>query len=80
METQEAAGGTQHVGGNVVAMSEENIARAEKVWSEGARGWADLEVESASNHDQSNAKWCQDPLGKVLDATAKTIKICTQSK
>jgi len=61
-------------------MSEENKEQAERVWREQARGRAYWGVESAGDDVESNAELCQDPMGKVLDPTAKTIMICAWSK
>jgi len=80
MEKQGEAGGTQVVGWNLAAMSQEDKVQAEKLWRERARGRAYLGVESTGDDVESEAEWCQEALGKVLDATAKKIRICSGSK
>ena len=80
MEEQEEAGGTQVIGWNLAAMSQEDKKPAEKLWRELARGRVYLEMESIGDDLESAAKWGQEVLGKVLDATAKKIRICTRSK
>jgi hypothetical protein len=43
-------------------------------------GRAYLGVESRGDDIESEAEWCQEALGMVLDTTAKKIRICAQSK
>jgi len=80
MEKKEKAGGRQGVGWNLAAMSQEDTEQAEKLRRERARGRAYCGVESTGNDVESEAECCQEALGKVLNATAKEMKICAQSK
>jgi hypothetical protein len=80
METQEEAGGTQVVWWNLAAMSQEDKEQAEKQWKERKRGRAYQGVRSTGDDVESEAKWCQESLGKVLDASAKKIRICARLK
>jgi len=80
MEKQEEGGGTQVVGWNLVAMSLEDKEQAEKLWKERAKGRAYLGVRSIGDDVERNAKWCQEVLGKELDASAKKITICARSR
>jgi hypothetical protein len=80
MEKQEEAGGTQVVGWNQATMSQEDMEVAEELWRERAKQRAHLRAESTGDEVESVAEWCQEALSKELDATAKKIKICAQSK
>ena len=80
MEKQEEAEGTQIVGWNLAAMSQEDEEQAEKLWKERARGRAYLGEESMGDEVESEAEWCQEALSKVLNATAKKIRKCACSK
>jgi len=75
MEKKEVAGGTQVIGWNLAAMLQEDKEQAEKLWRERARGRGFLGAESTGDNIESEAEWCQEALGKVLDATAKKIRI-----
>jgi len=80
MEKQGEAGGKQVVGWNLAAMSQEDKEQAEKLWKERGRGRAYLGVESTGHNVESETEWCQEVMGKVLDASAKKIRICARSK
>jgi len=80
MEKQVQAEGTQVVGWNLAAMSQEDEEQAEKCWKERARGRAYLGEKSTGDEVESKAEWCQEALSKVLDPTAKKIRICARSK
>jgi len=75
MEKKEVAGGTQVIGWNLAAMTQEDKEQAEKLWRERARGRAFLGAESTGDDIESEVEWCQEALGKVLDDTAKKIRI-----
>ena len=53
---------------------------AEKLWTELVKERADLDADRSGDEVEQEAAWCQEAMSKVLDATAKTIRICTQSK
>jgi hypothetical protein len=44
------------------------------------RGRAYLDVNSTGDVIKSKAEWCQESLGKVLDATAKKMMHCARTK
>jgi len=75
MEKQEEAGGTQVIGWNLAALSQEDKEQVEQLWRERARGRVYMGAESTGNNVKSEAEWCQEALSKVLDATAKKIMI-----
>jgi len=79
MEKQEEAGGTEGVGWNLAAMSQEDKEQSENLWREHARGGVSLGVESTGDDIKSEAEWCQEALGKVLTTTARKIRICARS-
>jgi hypothetical protein len=80
MEKQEQAAGTQVIGWNLAAMSQEDKEQAEELCRKQARGRAYLGVKGIGDDVESEAEWCQEELGKVLDATANNIRICGRSK
>jgi len=75
MEQQQEAGGTQVVGWNLAAMSQEDVEVAEKLWREWAKERAHLGAESRGDKIGREAEWCQEAQSEVLDATAKKITI-----
>jgi len=80
MKKQEEAGGTQIIGWNLVAMSQEDVEVAEELWRQRAKESAHMGAESRGDEVKSDAEWCQEALSKVLDATAKKITISAHSK
>jgi hypothetical protein len=80
MEKQEEAEGTQVVGWNQAAMLQEDEKQAKNVWIATAKGRVYFGEESTGDIVESEAEWCQEVLNKVLNATAKTIRICAHSK
>jgi hypothetical protein len=60
-------------------MSQADEKQGETLCREIARGRAVFGVESMGDEVQSAAEWWQDELGKVLNATAKQIRICVRS-
>jgi hypothetical protein len=80
METQEEAWGTQVVGWNLAAMSQEDVEAAKELWKERPKEMAHLGAEIMGDEVESEAEWCQEALSRVLDATAKKITICALLK
>jgi len=80
VDRQEEAGHEQVVGWNIAAMTEEDAKAAEKLWMELAKERAHLDAECTADEVEHEAAWCQKAMGKVLDATAKKIRICAKSK
>jgi len=80
MEKEEEAGGTQVVGWNLAAMSQEDMEMAEELWRLRANDRAHIGAENTGDEVESEAEWCQEALSKVLDITAKKITICAYSK
>jgi endonuclease/exonuclease/phosphatase family metal-dependent hydrolase len=80
MYMQEEGGGTQVIGWNLAAMSQDDKEHAEKLGRKRARGRAYQGMESTGVDDGNDTEWCQEALGKVLDASAKKIRICARSK
>jgi hypothetical protein len=56
------------------------VEAAEELGREWGKEWVHLGEESTGDEVESEAKWCQEALSKVLDTTAKKITICTHSK
>jgi hypothetical protein len=61
-------------------MTEEDAKAAEKLWRELAKDRAHLDAECTADEVEREAAWCQEAMGKVLDATAKKTRICPRSK
>jgi len=80
VDRQEEAGHERVVGCDVAAMTEEDAKAAEKLRMELAKGRAHLDAECTADEVEQEAAWCQEVMGKVLDATAKKIRICAKSK
>jgi hypothetical protein len=80
VEQQQYAGGTEVVGWNLAAMSQEDNMQTDSLWREQAGGSASLGVESTGNDIESEAELCHKARLKVLDATANKISICITSK
>jgi hypothetical protein len=80
MEMQKEARHLHVIGWNLAAMLPEDKEHVEILWKKQAMGRGYCGVESTGGDDESKAEWCLEALGKVLDATAKTIRSCTQSK
>jgi len=76
IEKQEEADNVQVIGWNLAAMAKEDEEAAEILWKEldGERGH--LDQECTGDEVEQEAEWCQETLGKVIDANAKKIKIC----
>jgi len=77
---QEEVDLVQVIGWNLAAMSTEDEKTAEKLWKELEGQRARLEEECTGDEVERKAKSCQEMLCKVLDAKAKKIRICAQSK
>ena len=80
VDIQEEAGHERVVGWNLAAMTEEDAMGAEKLWMELAKERAHLDAECTADKVEQEATWCQETMGNVLDATAKMIRICAESK
>jgi len=80
VDRQAEAGHNREVGWNLAAMTEEDAKAAEKLWMELAKERAHLDAECTADEVEQEAAWCQEAMGNVLDATAKTIRICARSK
>ena len=80
VERQEEAENDSVAGWNLAAMSEEDVEAAEKLWTELVKERAHLDADRSADEVEQEAAWCQEAMSKVLDATAKSIRICTQSK
>jgi hypothetical protein len=70
---QEEADHVQVIGWNLAAMSKEDEKAAEKLWKEQEGHRARLDEECTGDEVEREAEWCQETLGKVLDAKAKKI-------
>ena len=80
VERQEEAGHERVLGWNLAAMTEEDAKAAKKRWMELATQRAHLDAECTADEVEQEPAWCQEALGIILDATAKTIRICAKSK
>jgi hypothetical protein len=80
IHTQEEADHMQVIGCNLAAKSKDDEKVAEKLWKELAGQRARLDEECTGDEVEREAKWCQEMLSKVLDAKAKKIRICAQTK
>jgi ribosomal protein L10 len=80
VDRQEEAGHERVVGGNIVAMTEEDAKAAEKLWMELAKERAHLDAECTAEEVEQETTWGQEAMSNVIDATAKKITICAQSK
>jgi len=63
-----------------VAMTEEDEEAAKKLWMELPKERAHLDSACTEDEVEQEATWCQETLSKVLDITAKKIRICAKSK
>jgi len=61
-------------------MTEKDAEAAEKLWMELAKERAQLDVECTEDEVEQEAAWGQEATSSVLNATAKTIRICARSK
>jgi len=61
-------------------MTEEDAEAAEKLWAELANEIAHLDAECTEDEVEQEAAWCQEAMSSVLNATAKKIRICANSK
>jgi len=80
MEKQEEAGGTQVIGWDLAAMSQEDMEVNEELWRKRAKERAHLGAKSMQDEVESEADSCQEALSKVLEAPAKHITACAPSK
>jgi len=80
VDSQEEADHERVVGWNLAAMTEKDTEAAEKLWTESAWERAHLDAECTEDEVEQQATWCQESTSIVLDATAKTIRICAKSK
>jgi len=80
VDTQEEADHERVVGWNLAAMTEEDEEAAKKLWMELAKERAHLDAACTEDEVEQEATWCQETLSKVLDITAKKIRICAKSK
>jgi hypothetical protein len=62
MDKEEEAGGTQVVGWNLAAMSQEVVEAAEELWREWAKARAQLGAESTGDEVKSEVDWCLEAL------------------
>lgn len=80
LHREEEAGHQSVVGWNLSAMTEEDPETAEMLWEKLAKESAHLSAECTPDEVGQQAAWCQEAMGKVLDARAKKIMICMESK
>jgi hypothetical protein len=80
VDRQEEEGNERVVGWNLAAMTKEDAKAAEKLWMELVKERADLDAECTADEVKQEPTWCQEAMGKVLDATAKKIRICAKSR
>jgi hypothetical protein len=80
VDRQEEADHERVVRWNIVAMTEKNTEGAEKLRSELAKEWAELDAECTEDGVEQEATWCQEAMSSVLKAMAKKIRICARSK
>jgi len=79
-DRQEEADHERVVGGMLAAMTEEDAEAAEKLWVELAKERAHLDGECTEDKVEQEAAWCQEAMSSFLNATAKMIRICPNSK
>jgi hypothetical protein len=80
VDRQKEAGHERVAGWNIAAMTEEDAKAAEKLWMELAKERAHLDAECTADEVEQEATQSQEAMGKVLDGTAKKIRIRAKSK
>jgi len=79
-DREEEANHERVLGGNLAAMTEEDVEAAEKILAELARWRAHLGAEWTEDEVEQEAAWSQEAMSSILNATAKKIRICAKSK
>ena len=80
IDKQEEGDHAQVIGWNLAAMSKEDKEQAEKLWKELETDRAHRGEDCMAEDQHQESKRCQATRSRVLDAKAKKIRICAQSK
>jgi len=70
----------QVTGWKLATMSEEDEEAAEKRWKEEVRETGHLGEECTEDDEEQEAEWYQEIRSNVLNAKAKHVRICAESK
>jgi hypothetical protein len=80
VDRQEQADQERVVGWNLVAMMEEDAEEAENVRKQLVKERTQLDGQCTEGEVEKETACCQEGMSSVLDAMAKTIRICARSK
>jgi hypothetical protein len=80
VDSQEEADHERLVGSNLRAMTEKNAEAAEKLLMELAKERTQFDSEYTEDEVEQEAAWCGEAISSIVDAAAKTIRICARSQ